>query len=124
MTEDSEKLDKEVDVKEPDEEVLIPTNKYERVMIAALEATRLNEEIQRKGIKLPNKVTTEAINRVRDGKVKAVITRPSSILDRPTPAAAAPPEPTRDSLFAPPPPEAEPAGGANGDESDEKPSAD
>jgi len=58
---------------ETQEEVLEPKSKYERIMVAALEASRLNDEIRRKGTKLPNKVTTEAIKRVFEGKVKALV---------------------------------------------------
>ena len=55
------------------EETLEPRSKYERIMLAAAEASRLNEEMRRKGIKLDNKVTIEAIKRVDEGKVKGVL---------------------------------------------------
>lgn len=59
---------------QPEEEIAIPQSKYELIMMAAAEASRLNEETRRKGTKLNQKVTLEALKRVRDGKVKAVIT--------------------------------------------------
>jgi DNA-directed RNA polymerase subunit K/omega len=59
---------------EVEEEITEPRSKYELIMMAAAEAGRLNEESRRKGTKLNQKVTLEALRRVRDGKVKAVIT--------------------------------------------------
>lgn len=55
------------------EETFAPRSKYERIMLAAAEAGRLNEEIRRKGIKLDHKVTIEAVLRVDDGKVRGTI---------------------------------------------------
>ena len=57
-----------------DEEITHPKSKYELIMMASAEASRLNEEVRRKGTKLGQKVTLEALKRVREGKVKAVIT--------------------------------------------------
>ncbi len=56
-----------------------PRSKYERIMLAAAEAGRLNEEMRRKGIKLDNKVTIEAIKRVDEGKVKGVYREPVEV---------------------------------------------
>ncbi len=50
-----------------------PSNKYERIMMAAAEAARLNEEMRRKGTKYEHKVTIEALKRVDEGKVKSVV---------------------------------------------------
>lgn len=55
-----------------EEEITTPHSKYELIMMAAAEANRLNEEVRRKGTKLGQKVTLEALKRVREGKVKAV----------------------------------------------------
>jgi DNA-directed RNA polymerase subunit K/omega len=57
-----------------EEEITQPRSKYELIMMASAEASRLNEEVRRKGTKLGQKVTLEALKRVREGKVKAVIT--------------------------------------------------
>ena len=76
-------------------------------MIAALEATRLNEEMRRKGTKLQHKVTTEAIKRVLEGKVKAVVL-PKTAMAEEEPPAPQPPA-LRDTLFGSPEPDAEPA---------------
>jgi len=63
-----------------DEEVLeTPANKYERIMMAAAEASRLNEEMRRKGVKLDRKVTIEALRRVDEGRVKAVLENKDSL---------------------------------------------
>ncbi|MFH1144748.1 MAG: hypothetical protein V1774_09420 [Candidatus Eisenbacteria bacterium] len=56
-----------------DEFLESPGNKYERIMMAAAEASRLNEEMRRKGVKLDRKVTIEALKRVDEGRVKAVL---------------------------------------------------
>ena len=41
-----------------------PTSSYERVMVAAREARRLNEKYTRRGITPPRKITLEALDRV------------------------------------------------------------
>jgi hypothetical protein len=105
MLDDVEKINAAGGEDEPEEEILEPSSKYERIMIAALEATRLNEEIRRKGTKLQHKVTTEAIKRVLEGKVKAVIL-PKIVIDEEQAPAPQPPS-SRDALFGTPPPEAE-----------------
>ena len=77
-----------------EEEVLeTPSSKYERIMMAAAEASRLNEESRRKGTKFDHKVTIEALKRVDEGKVKAVLGG-KGILSAPTPPSSqsAPPE--------------------------------
>jgi DNA-directed RNA polymerase subunit K/omega len=66
-------IPKTIEVAEPEREITEPRTKYERIMMAAAEATRLNEEIRRKGTKLDRKVTLEALKRVDEGKVKAVL---------------------------------------------------
>ena len=76
------------------EEIYTPTSKYERIMLAAVEAARLNEEVRRKGIKLDHKVTLEALKRVDEGKVKGVIPRVDAEIEA-REAAGAP----RDMLF-------------------------
>ncbi len=55
------------------EETFAPRSKYERIMLAAAEAGRLNEEMRRKGIKLDHKVTIEAVLRVDEGKVRGTV---------------------------------------------------
>lgn len=83
-----------------EEEITEPQSKYELIMMAAAEASRLNEESRRKGTKLSQKVTLEALRRVRDRKVKAVITVKAPItLGKPLmPATESP-----DTLFGNPP---------------------
>ncbi len=87
-----------------------PRSKYERIMLAAAEASRLNEEMRRKGIKLDNKVTIEAIKRVDEGKVKGVLRESveveEEVLTPLTPEAPAGP------LFEEPPLTAPPSDGA------------
>jgi len=99
-------MDKNVDVHTDDqnqeagsEEILTPTSKYQRIMLAALEAARLNEEVRRKGIKLDHKVTLEALKRVDEGKVKGVLPRAGIVEEEEKLAAATAP---RDMLFASP----------------------
>jgi DNA-directed RNA polymerase subunit K/omega len=76
----------------PREEALeSPANKYERIMMAAAEASRLNEELRRKGIKTDRKVTLEALKRVDEGKVKAILENRES-LARTKALREAPPE--------------------------------
>jgi DNA-directed RNA polymerase subunit K/omega len=48
---------------------LIP-NKFEAIKVAALEARRLNERARMLGISLPGKITSLAVNRLLDGKVR------------------------------------------------------
>ena len=55
------------------EDTFAPRSKYERIMLAAAEAGRLNEEMRRKGIKLDHKVTIEAVLRVDGGKVRGTV---------------------------------------------------
>jgi len=106
---------------EPEEEIeaeyTVPQSKYELIMMAAAEATRLNEEVRRKGIKLDRKVTLLALERVREGKVKAVV--PARIsLERSKPVP--PPPDATQALFSNPPL----VGSAEGEEKpapDEKP---
>jgi len=109
MTENNEVRDADVAEASEGEEMTEPRSKYERIMLAAAEATRLNEEFARKGIKTNEKVTIEALKRVDEGKVKGVRREPSILLDRPPEPAPAKP---RDSLFSSPP------GGDEGPETD------
>lgn len=81
------------------EEILTPTSKYLRIMLAAVEAGRLNEEVRRKGIKLDHKVTLEALKRVDEGKVKGILAQPKVNEEEERLASAAAP---RDMLFASP----------------------
>ncbi len=81
------------------EEILAPTSKYQRIMLAALEAARLNEEVRRKGIKLDHKVTLEALKRVDEGKVKGILSHSTVAEEEERRAAASAP---RDMLFASP----------------------
>jgi hypothetical protein len=84
---------------EPEREITVPRSKYERIMMAAAEATRLNEETRRKGTKLDRKVTLEALKRVDEGKVKAVAGgKGLEVEPRPTRPAT-----TVDTLFISPP---------------------
>jgi len=85
-----------------EEAIEIPSNKYERVMMAAAEASRLNEEMRRKGTKLEGKLTLAALERVDDRKVKAVIggKEPAGRRRVPLPPREAP---SRDTLFGSPP---------------------
>jgi len=91
-----EAAEAEVGAEPAADEIIVPQTKYEMIMMAAAEATRLNEEMRRKGIKVEGKVTLEALRRVRDGKVKAVLQR-GLLFTRSE--AAAPVEPLRDALF-------------------------
>jgi len=76
-----------------DEAIEIPANKYERIMMAAAEASRLNEEMRRKGIKIDRKVTIEALKRVDERRVKAVLENKESLeRTREALAKAGPPE--------------------------------
>lgn len=101
----------QVDGAEPQEnaegELLIPKSKYERIMLAAAEATRLNEEIRRKGIDIKGKITAEALRRVDEGKVKGILRPKSTILEPPAPREATPPP--GDMLFGLQGPDLEPA---------------
>ncbi len=45
-------------------------NKFEAIKIAALEARRLNSQARMLGIVLPRKITTLAIERMLDGKIR------------------------------------------------------
>ncbi len=90
----------EVHVKEPGQDagegMFSPRSKYERIMLAAAEAARLNEEVRRKGIKLDQKVTLEALKRVDEGKVKGIFYESDFLSEEPkAPAADVP----RDQLF-------------------------
>ncbi len=79
-----------------------PRRKYERIMLAAAEATRLNEEIRRKGTKLGAKVTVEALKRVDEGKVAIELRGASPApADEEIPADPIPEIPSS-TLFAPP----------------------
>lgn len=83
-----------------EEEITVPRSKYELIMMAAAEANRLNEEVRRKGTKLGQKVTLEALKRVREGKVKSVVTvKPPVVLAKPLTITADSP----DALFGNPP---------------------
>ncbi len=73
MVEEKETPEEKQEVASTQEEVSSPRSKYERIMLAAAEASRLNEEVRRKGTKLDHKVTIEALKRVAEGKVKGVI---------------------------------------------------
>jgi DNA-directed RNA polymerase subunit K/omega len=99
---------------EAEEEVIEePANKYERVMMAAAEAGRLNEEARRKGVRPDEKITLAALERVEEGKVKAIVggkeppRRRVPLPPRETPVS-------RDTLFGNPPLVSEP--GAKGEE--------
>jgi hypothetical protein len=83
----------------PEREFLVPRSKYERIMMAAAEASRLNEETRRKGTKLERKVTLEALKRVDEGKVKAVSGGKGLEVEPRRPRT----EPTVDTLFLSPP---------------------
>jgi hypothetical protein len=67
------------------DETFAPRSKYERIMIAAAEAGRLNEEMRRKGIKLDHKVTIEAVLRVDEGKVKGTLREYEGVQEAPAP---------------------------------------
>jgi DNA-directed RNA polymerase subunit K/omega len=97
------------------EEILTPRNKYERIMLAASEAARLNEEVRRKGIKLDHKVTLEALKRVDEGKVKGILPHQEAPEDVEKLAASAP----RDMLFASPLPASERSSSSEDEEVDE-----
>jgi hypothetical protein len=97
------------------EEILTPRNKYERIMLAASEAGRLNEEVRRKGIKLDHKVTLEALKRVDEGKVKGILPRQVVTASEESLAASAP----RDMLFASPLPSSERSSSGEDEEEDE-----
>lgn len=79
-----------------EEEILEPQSKYERIMLAAAEATRLNEEIRRKGIDIKGKVTSEALKRVDEGKVKGVLRPKTAAFETPVPGET---PPSSDMLF-------------------------
>ncbi len=83
----------------PEVEIATPRSKYERIMRAAAEAARLNDETRRKGTKLEHKVTLEAIKRVDEGKVKAVVGGKGLEAEPRRPRT----EPTVDTLFLSPP---------------------
>ncbi len=86
-----------------EEEFTTPRSKYERIMLAAAEAARLNEEVRRKGTKLDHKVTLEALKRVDEGKVKGILPAAHKVEEEEKLAATAP----RDMLFASPLPASE-----------------
>jgi DNA-directed RNA polymerase subunit K/omega len=46
------------------------SNKYEAIKVAALEARRLNERARMLGVALPGKITSIAVSRLLDGKVR------------------------------------------------------
>ena len=102
MTEDQERQDLEEGY-DSSQLQYDPRRKYERIMLAAAEATRLNEEIRRKGTKLANKVTIEALKRVDEGKVKSVMRDPSKPASEPEVIVDPIPEIPSSTLFAPPP---------------------
>jgi hypothetical protein len=83
----------------PEREFVIPRSKYERIMMAAAEASRLNEETRRKGTKLERKVTLEALKRVDERKVKSVSGGKGLEVEPRRPRT----EPTVDTLFLSPP---------------------
>ena len=91
-------VDEEKEVSGEEEEAVEPQSKYERIMLAAAEAARLNEERRRKGIKIEGKI---ALRRVDEGKVKAVFPEKPAT---PAPAFAPPPEAPQDTLFLDQPP--------------------
>lgn len=84
-----------------------PRRKYERIMLAAAEATRLNDEVRRKGTKLSAKVTIEALRRVDEGKVKSDFRDPSKPFVKEETVVDPIPEIPSSTLFAPPPEEPE-----------------
>ena len=94
-------VDEEKEVSGEEEEAVEPQSKYERIMLAAAEAARLNEEKRRKGIKIEGKIALEAIRRVNEGKVKAVFPEKPAT---PPPAFAPPAEVPQDTLFLDQPP--------------------
>jgi hypothetical protein len=94
-------VDEEKEVSGEEEEAVEPQSKYERIMLAAAEAARLNEEMRRKGIKIEGKIAIEAIRRVDEGKVKAVFPEKPAT---PAPAFAPPAEAPQDTLFLDQPP--------------------
>ena len=101
MTEDQERQDPQ----ENDSSQLQfdPRRKYERIMLAAAEATRLNEEIRRKGTKLSSKVTIEALRRVDEGKVRSEMRDPARPITEEVVVVDPIPEIPSSTLFAPPP---------------------
>ncbi len=71
------------------EEIVKPSSKYERIMMAAAEAARLNEMGfgRREGEKSATKVTIEALRRVDEGKVKVLVLKPGAKGDVPKKAS-------------------------------------
>jgi DNA-directed RNA polymerase subunit K/omega len=117
MAEETEGRTEATEQEKADEEIARLRSKYERVMLAAAEATRLNEEIRRKGIKVDTKIATEAIRRVAEGKVKGVFP------ERGAPPEAEPgpsPETPRETLFSTPPSEDEAAAPPPDDDTDKE----
>ncbi len=117
MAEETEGRTEATEPEENNERVAELRNKYERVMLAAAEATRLNEEIRRKGIKVDSKIAMEAIRRVAEGKVKGVFPA------RGAPPEAEPgpsPETSRETLFRTPPSEDEAAVPPPADDTDKE----
>jgi DNA-directed RNA polymerase subunit K/omega len=114
------------DASPSEEEIVVPRSKYELIMMAAAEATRLNEEIRsksddelrRKGINIEGKITLEALRRVREGKVKAIM-RKGSPLRPPTRPAPTTTAPTAEGLFFSPPKPDEEAEAAEGSGSED-----
>jgi DNA-directed RNA polymerase subunit K/omega len=92
-----------------------PRRKYERIMLAAAEATRLNDEVRRKGTKLSAKVTIEALKRVDAGKVKSELRDPTKPRFEEEEVADPIPEIPSSTLFAPAPEEAAPTDEADDD---------
>lgn len=97
-----ESQEEQLEQEAEEEAIEAPANKYERVMMAAAEAARLNEEARCKGIKVEDKITLAALQRVAEGKVKVIVggKEPPSRQRVPLP----PREPaSRDTLFSNPP---------------------
>jgi len=110
MTKDKENRD-DVAIDDRSESLqLDPRRKYERIMLAAAEATRLNEEVRRKGIKLGSKVTIEALKRVDEGKVKGELRGSISMPPEEEAPADPIPEIPSSTLFAPSTEEVSPEG--------------
>ena len=99
------------DASPSEEEIVVPRSKFELIMMASAEATRLNEEIRsksddelrRKGINIEGKITLEALRRVREGKVKAIMRKGGGLLRPPTRPAPTTTAPTAEGLFFSPP---------------------
>lgn len=121
MQEETEKKTEGMNQDSNEEGLFEPRSKYERIVLAAAEATRLNEEIHRKGIRVDHKVTLEALKRVDEGKVKGQLPPKSLPFEPPPPAK---PEIPKKSLFASPSYDSEQEGDAEGEDNGDKPKKD